>query len=136
MLNRRPRRSMSQMNVVPYIDVMRVLLVIFMVTTPMFSPGVVNLPSVGKAAQVESEPVQVLIDAQGNYSVSDKGSAHPVGDLAGLASQLETLTGGDKQRAVVISGDKTVAYDKVMAVMRELQQRGYARLGLLVKTES
>ena len=97
---------------------------------------VVDLPSVGKAAQVESEPVQVLIDAQGNYSVSDKGSAHPVGDLAGLASQLETLTGGDKQRAVVISGDKTVAYDKVMAVMRELQQRGYARLGLLVKTES
>ena len=81
-----PRRSMSQMNVVPYIDVMLVLLVIFMVTTPMFSPGVVNLPSVGKAAQVESEPVQVLIDAQGNYSVSDKGSAHPVG-RSGRAGQ-------------------------------------------------
>ena len=136
MLNRRPRRSMSQMNVVPYIDVMLVLLVIFMVTTPMFSPGVINLPSVGKAAQIETEPVQVLIDDQGRYSVSDKGSAHPVDSLPGLSAQLDSLTGGDRQRPVVISGDKTVAYEKVMEVMRELQQRGYARIGLLVKTES
>ena len=136
MLNRRPRRSMSQMNVVPYIDVMLVLLVIFMVTTPMFSPGVINLPSVGKAAQIDTEPVQVLIDDQGRYSVSDKGSAHPVDSLPALSAQLDSLTGGDRQRPVVISGDKTVAYEKVMEVMRELQQRGYARIGLLVKTES
>ncbi len=136
MLNRRPRRSMSQMNVVPYIDVMLVLLVIFMVTTPMFSPGVINLPSVGKAAQIETEPVQVLIDDQGRYSVSDKGSAPPVDSLPALSAQLDSLTGGDRQRPVVISGDKTVAYEKVMEVMRELQQRGYARIGLLVKTES
>ena len=57
-----------------------------------------------------------------------------MGDLAGWPASWKPLTGGDKQRAVVISGDKTVAYDKVMAVMRELQQRGYARFGLLVKT--
>ena len=136
MLTRRPRRSMSQMNVVPYIDVMLVLLVIFMVTTPMFSPGVINLPSVGKAAQIETEPVQVLIDDQGRYSVSDKGSAHPVDSLPALSAQLDSLTGGDRQRPVVISGDKTGAYEIVMEVMRELQQRGYARIGLLVKTES
>ena len=136
MLNRRPRRSMSQMNVVPYIDVMLVLLVIFMVTTPMFSPGVINLPSVGKAAQIETEPVQVLIDDQGRYSDSDKGSDHPEVSLPEHSAQLDSLTGGDRQRPVVISGDKTVAYEKVMEVMRELQQRGYARIGLLVKTES
>ena len=132
----RQRRLMNQINVVPYIDVMLVLLVIFMVTTPMFSPGVINLPSVGKAAQIETEPVQVLIDDQGRYSVSDKGSAHPVDSLPALSAQLDSLTGGDRQRPVVISGDKTVAYEKVMEVMRELQQRGYARIGLLVKTES
>ena len=89
---------MSQINVVPYIDVMLVLLVIFMVTTPMFSPGVVNLPSVGKAAQVEREPIQVVIDATGQLSVSEKGEQEAVASLGALSEALARRTGGDIAR--------------------------------------
>ena len=98
---------MSQINVVPYIDVMLVLLVIFMVTTPMFSPGVVNLPSVGKAAQVDREPIQVVIDATGQFSVSEKGEQEAVASLGALSEALARRTGGDIASPVVISADKT-----------------------------
>ena len=135
MLNRRSRRSMSQINVVPYIDVMLVLLVIFMVTTPMFSPGVVNLPSVGKAAQVDREPIQVVIDATGQFSVSEKGEQEAVASLGALSEALARRTGGDIGRPVVVSADKTIAYEKVMDAMRQLQKDGYTHIGLLVKTE-
>ena len=65
MLKRRPRRQMNQMNVVPYIDVMLVLLVIFMVTAPMFTPGVINVPSVSQAATVDVRPLEVTVSADG-----------------------------------------------------------------------
>ena len=126
---------MSQINVVPYIDVMLVLLVIFMVTTPMFSPGVVNLPSVGKAAQVDREPIQVVIDATGQFSVSEKGEQEAVASLGALSEALARRTGGDIARPVVISADKTIAYEKVMDAMRQLQKDGYPHIGLLVKPE-
>ncbi len=70
-MRRRIRHSglINQMNVVPYIDVMLVLLIIFMVTAPMFVPGVINLPSVGKAAQVSQQPVEINISKEGSYSI-------------------------------------------------------------------
>ena len=135
MLNRRARRSMSQMNVVPYIDVMLVLLVIFMVTTPMFSPGIVNLPSVGQAAQVESEPIQVTVDKEGHYAVSDEGKTETATSLDAVLPLVQAHLGPQGQRPVVISADKTVAYEKVMDVMSVLQKANIARVGLLVKTE-
>ena len=136
MLNRRPRRSMSEINVVPYIDVMLVLLVIFMVTAPMFAPGVINLPTVGRAAQVQSEPLQVTIDKDGAYAVQSKGGRKSeFTDLSALVGDIQQQVGNDAQRPVVISADKTVAYEKVMDVMSALQKAKVERVGLLVKSE-
>ena len=134
MLNRRPRRSMSQINVVPYIDVMLVLLVIFMVTAPMFAPGVVNLPSVGLASQADTEPVQVLISQDGSYGLQDARSKETVLSLNALVDAVKN-TQSEKARPVVIAADKTVPYEKVMDVMSALQAAHIERIGLLVKTE-
>ncbi len=127
---------MSEINVVPYIDVMLVLLVIFMVTAPMFAPGVINLPTVGRAAQVQSEPLQVTIDKDGAYAVQSKGGRKSeFTDLGALVSDIQRQVDGDAQRPVVISADKTVAYEKVMDVMSALQKAKVERVGLLVKSE-
>ena len=72
----RQRRLMNQINVVPYIDVMLVLLVIFMVTAPMIQTGTVELPSIGKAAETPAEPLQVVVSADGTVALRD-GAADP-----------------------------------------------------------
>ncbi|HEY3598599.1 MAG TPA: protein TolR [Paraburkholderia sp.] len=136
----RSRRAMADINVVPYIDVMLVLLVIFMVTAPLVAPSIVNLPTVGGAApQQQTPPVVVNIRADGNMSVRYK-------DDAG-ATQQENMTKADlngfvtdRQQAhpdqpVVIAADKTVKYEVVMNVMSDLKARGVKRVGLLVKSQ-
>ncbi|MEI6000181.1 protein TolR [Paraburkholderia bengalensis] len=136
----RSRRAMADINVVPYIDVMLVLLVIFMVTAPLVAPSIVNLPTVGGAApQQQTPPVVVNIKADGNMSVKYK-------DDAGTTQQ-ETMTQADlrsfvtdRQAAhpdqpVVIAADKTVKYEVVMNVMSDLKARGVKRVGLLVKSQ-
>ena len=136
----RSRRAMADINVVPYIDVMLVLLVIFMVTAPLVAPSIVNLPTVGGAApQQQTPPVVVNIKADGKMSVKYK-------DDAGTTQQ-ETMTQADlrsfvtdRQAAhpdqpVVIAADKTVRYEVVMNVMSDLKARGVKRVGLLVKSQ-
>ncbi|MBX9866109.1 MAG: biopolymer transporter ExbD [Burkholderiales bacterium] len=93
----------NQMNVVPYIDVMLVLLVIFMVTAPMFTPGVINLPSVGKSSQVTKQPLEINIDATGNYSLTQNNKTTSIATLDELASQAAQLSTADTP--VVISAD-------------------------------
>ncbi|CAG9212286.1 Tol-Pal system protein TolR [Paraburkholderia sabiae] len=136
----RSRRAMADINVVPYIDVMLVLLVIFMVTAPLVAPSIVNLPTVGGAApQQQTPPVVVNIKADGNMNVKYK-------DDAG-ATQQETMSPADLRsfvtdrqashpdQPVVIAADKTVKYEVVMNVMSDLKARGVKRVGLLVKSQ-
>ncbi|GGP25736.1 protein TolR [Silvimonas amylolytica] len=132
---RRPRRAMNQINVVPYIDVMLVLLVIFMVTTPMMQSGVVNLPSVGKAdKQMDVAPVFVEINADGSIKVNDKGNTETTPDVKGLADMVKAHLGANADRPVVIAADKSVRYEAVMNAMDALKQAGIARVGLKVNT--
>ncbi|GGP23947.1 protein TolR [Silvimonas iriomotensis] len=132
---RRPRRAMNQINVVPYIDVMLVLLVIFMVTTPMMQSGVVNLPSVGKAdKQMDVAPVFVEINADGSIKINDKGNTESTPDVKGLADLVKTHLGENADRPVVIAADKSVRYEAVMNAMDALKQAGIARVGLKVNT--
>ena len=91
MLNRRPRRQMNQMNVVPYIDVMLVLLVIFMVTAPMFTPGVIEVPSVSQATSIDTRPLEVTVDAQGKIQLIDNDRKTDVASVADLAVQIQAL---------------------------------------------
>lgn len=123
-MKRRARRDTlhNQMNVVPYIDVMLVLLVIFMVTAPMFTPGVINLPSVGKAAQVTTKPLEINIDSAGNYTLTQDNKSTSIATLDNLVSQAVTMSTPDTP--VVIAADKTVQYDKVIAVVDRLYSAG------------
>ena len=133
MSTRRPRKQVAQINVVPYIDVMLVLLVIFMITAPMINPGEVNLPSVAKTETIALQPLQVTIHADGRMTVRD-GATHGAqqevssGELLALIQQKQQ----DKpDQPVVIAADKSVRYDKVMKVMSLMQQNQVKRVGLL-----
>ncbi|WP_201446399.1 protein TolR [Burkholderia gladioli] len=136
----RSRRSMADINVVPYIDVMLVLLVIFMVTAPLVAPSIVNLPTVGNAApQDQTPPVVVNIQADGRMSVrykSDTGaSQEDTMSKAELDDFIASRQADHPDQPVVIAADKTVQYDKVMTVMSDLKARGVKRVGLLVKSQ-
>ena len=124
----------NQMNVVPYIDVMLVLLVIFMVTAPMFTPGVINLLSVGKSSQVTKQPLEINIDATGNYSLTQNNKTTSIATLDELASQAAQLSTADTP--VVISADKEVQYDKVITVVDKLYSSGIKKVALVVKQKN
>ena len=136
----RSRRAMSDINVVPYIDVMLVLLVIFMVTAPLVAPSIVNLPTVGGAApQQQTPPVVVNIRADGKMTVrykDDSGNSEEQqmtrADLNSFVTEREA---SHPDQPVVIAADKTVQYDAVMNVMSDLKARGVKRVGLLVKSQ-
>ncbi|MEX3582988.1 MAG: protein TolR [Burkholderia sp.] len=137
----RSRRSMADINVVPYIDVMLVLLVIFMVTAPLVAPSIVNLPTVGKAVpQDKTPPVVVNIEADGRMSVrynrgGGRASQEDTMSKAELDDFIASRQADHPDQPVVIAADKTVQYDKVMTVMSDLKARGVKRVGLLVKSQ-
>ena len=132
----RQRRQMNQINIVPYVDVMLVLLVIFMVTAPLVNPSVVDLPSVGKAAQAPATPIEVVIKLDATMLLRDrddaKGAERAV-SMKDLLSVLRQRQGGNADRPVVIAADKEVRYDAVLKVMDELQRGNIRRVGLAVK---
>lgn len=131
---RRPRRSMSQINVVPYIDVMLVLLVIFMVAAPMMQQGVVNLPTVGKADRdANVAPLRVEIDADGLFKVIDKSDSRAQPDAKALVAAVQEKLAMQPDRPVVIAADKSVRYELVINAMDALKKANVARVGLLVQ---
>jgi biopolymer transport protein TolR len=130
--NRRARRMKNDINVVPYIDVMLVLLVIFMVTAPMITPGQIELPSVGTASEVPTQPIEVQIDAQGALSMRlrEGGASFRPVDKANLLAEVRAAA--TPETPVVISADGKVPYESVMQVMDQLRNGGISKLGLLV----
>jgi len=135
MIPRRTRKAVNQINVVPYIDVMLVLLVIFMVTAPFINPTQVELPSMGKSAAAPSAPLEVMLREDGSLLLRDRGTneeGQPVAATA-LRDAVRARQQAQPGQAVVISADKGVRYEKVMQVMDTLQTLGVARVGLLVK---
>lgn len=132
----RTRRLKNDINVVPYIDVMLVLLVIFMVTAPMITPGLIELPSVGSAAEVPVKPVEVEIAEDGSISlrVRDAGANFVKINDQDLVSEVKSRISAETP--VVIAADGRVPYDTVMKVMDQLRSSGVTRLGLLVDQKS
>lgn len=137
------RRPMSDINVVPFIDVMLVLLVIFMITAPLLTQGVkVELPKTeAKAlAEQQKEPLIVTVDAEGNYylNIADKPN-QPIAErtLSSLvSSQLANQQSGETQRPVLVRGDKNANYGKVVAAMVLLQEAGAKSVGLITEPGS
>ncbi|HVQ03670.1 MAG TPA: protein TolR [Burkholderiaceae bacterium] len=129
----RRRRSMSEINMVPFIDVMLVLLIIFMVSAPLITTGVVDLPSVGRSSQRPPQVVEVVVGADERLRLRvNQGESTTIG-LAQLASKVKELQSGNADSAVVISADKSVRYEQVVKVMDALQRAGIQRVGLSVK---
>ncbi len=136
-MSRRSRpMPMSQINVVPYIDVMLVLLVIFMITAPMMNPSQIDLPSVGKASAPAVAPVEVIIKKDTTLVLRDHskgGHEFPV-SRDELSSILKEKQAKNPDQPVVISADKNVRYEEVINVMDMLQQQQVKRVGLLTKS--
>ncbi|MBD8050816.1 ExbD/TolR family protein [Limnohabitans radicicola] len=128
----RGRRTIAEINMVPFIDVMLVLLIIFMVTAPMITPSMVDLPSVGKAAKQPDKVVQVVIQKDERLELVSDGKTDSA-NLTSVAASVKGLVGGSDNTAVVISADRTVKYETVVKVMDSLQRAGIARVGLSVQ---
>jgi biopolymer transport protein TolR len=133
---RRQRKPINQINVVPYIDVMLVLLVIFMVTAPLVAPGEIQLPTVGSKLTVPQQPLEVTL-RNGTLYLRDRASNGPEQrvsreDLVArvLAKQQEQP---DREQPVVIAADKAARYEDVLNVLDALQKNGVKKVGLLAR---
>src|SRR5574343_523739 len=130
----RKRRVINQMNVVPYIDVMLVLLVIFMVTAPMMPSGTIDLPKVGQSTTPPTQPLEVLVHEDGSLGLRDRAGSGNEEKVSRdtLLARLRDAQARHPDQAVLIAGDKAVRYEAVLGVMDELQRAQVARIGLLV----
>ena len=131
------RKQVAEINVVPYIDVMLVLLVIFMITAPMLTQGVdVELPN-ANAAPIESDNSDVLIasiDKQGRYFIDIGGEQTPI-TLAELKDRVRKVISQNPSLPVLVRGDKSVPYGEVVGLMVALQGAGVPNVGLVTEPE-
>ena len=138
MMASRRHRPMSEINVVPYIDVMLVLLVIFMITAPLLKTGVeVNLPRADAKPieQVETEPLVVTVDREGQFYVNvGEDPESPVAEQK-LVTLAAAVMRRDGNRRVLVRGDEGVNYQKVVRVMALLQRAGVPQVGLVAEAQ-
>ncbi len=118
---------------VPFIDVMLVLLIIFMVTAPLLTAGMVELPSVGKAAQKPDKVIEIVVGTDERFKLRVNGGDPQPVNFSQLAARVKQLQDGNAQVPVVISADKAVKYEQVVKAMDTLQRAGVQRVGLAVR---
>jgi biopolymer transport protein TolR len=127
------RRTISEINMVPFIDVMLVLLIIFMVTAPLITTGIVDLPSVGKSKARPEHFVEIVVGADEQLRMRVDGKDSAALRLADLAARVTEVQAGNANTPVVISADRNVKYETVVKAMDVLQRAGVQRVGLSVK---
>ncbi|MFO7594471.1 MAG: protein TolR [Pseudomonadota bacterium] len=131
------RRLMGEINVVPYIDVMLVLLVIFMITAPMLSQGVkVDLPQADSQPipDDDREPLVVTVDAAGDYYLSLAEDPKAPLQADALLTRLDAVLGRQPGMPVYVKGDRNVAYGKVVELMALIQGAGVPSVGLMTQS--
>ena len=144
---RRARRTINEINMVPFIDVMLVLLIIFMVTAPLITPSMIGLPTVGQAPRQPDRVIQVLVAKDATLQLRSGKQSEDV-TLKDLAQRVLDLSNQDRSTrdatansspnqvvAIVISADKSVRYEAVVDVMDTLQQAGLSRVALAVNAQ-
>ena len=134
----RKRGPMHEINVVPYVDVMLVLLVIFMVTAPLITPGVIDLPSVGRAGLPKTAPLEIIVKEDQKLVVRERdGAGRLVNEQqvsrAELTQIVKSRVAKSPDLSVLIAGDKNVRYEAVLNVMDDLRSQSVPRVGLQVK---
>jgi biopolymer transport protein TolR len=132
---RRPRKAVNQINVVPYIDVMLVLLVIFMVTAPLVNPGTVDLPSIGEAPKVPVQPLEVTLKTDKTLLLQDRGTGGPAVAVSEreLIARVKAKIAQRPDQPVVIAADKDAIYQDVLHVLDILRRNGATKAGLMVQ---
>ena len=128
----RGRRTINEINMVPFIDVMLVLLIIFMVTAPLITPSMINLPSIGKGTKQPDQVLQIIIAKDDSFQLKIQGKSTSLG-FKDIASAVSAAQSGVTDSAVVISADKSIKYETVVKLMDALQQAGVQRVGLSVQ---
>ena len=130
----RQRRLKNEINVVPYIDVMLVLLVIFMVATPMMTTGSVNLPSSGASTEKPEKFIKIEIEADGALSTYDlKGNSSKLKDVKVLQDTLPQLASKSTATPILIAGDMETQYKNIISVLEEVKKMGFSRVALETK---
>ena len=134
----RGRRTINEINMVPFIDVMLVLLIIFMVTAPLITPSMIDLPSMGKASRQPDQIIQIVLSKSDRLEmkIKDKTTSITLKDLASSVKSAQRDRDDSTSAAnsaVVISADKNVKYESVVKVMDTLQRAGIQRVGLSVQ---
>lgn len=134
----RPRKFKAEINVVPYIDVMMVLLVIFMVSAPMVNPSVINLPNAAKSVAPPTEYIEIALKASGDSSLRINGQKSGAGKAEqvqkdNLKNKLQALHDENPEMPVMISADKDIKYDEVIKIISEAKLLGINRVGLATK---
>jgi biopolymer transport protein TolR len=137
--NRRGRRTISEINMVPFIDVMLVLLIIFMVTAPLLAPSLIEVPSIGKASAAPDQVITIEINKELKIVVKSRKPGQGNGTSVKQDATMDTVAkvalqmqGGNASTPVVISADKKIAYENVVKLMDQLQRAGVQRVGLSV----
>jgi biopolymer transport protein TolR len=125
----------SEINVVPYIDVMLVLLIIFMVTAPLLNLGVdIDLPqSNARSVESKKEPIIVSVDARGGYTLKLQNGEKESVDAAALVEKVKAFYGNNRDVAVFVAGDGKASYEMVYQAMVLLQTAGVDKVGLMSK---
>lgn len=135
MARRTKRQLKNEINVVPYIDVMLVLLIIFMITAPMINPGQIELPEIGKSSAAPSAPLEVIVKADSSLALRDRAET----DLERFVTHQQLIDAIKRKQSqnteqpVVIAADKSVRYEEVIKVMDILQRHQVRRIGLLAQ---
>jgi len=131
----RRRKLMGEINVVPYIDVMLVLLVIFMVTAPLIQTASIDLPTVGKASTPPQAPIEVLIKRDASLALRDLSDEFPREIKVTRKELIKKIRQSQEAKpgqAVLIAGDKNIRYQIVLQIMDELNRAKITKVGLLV----
>ncbi len=139
MILHKKRGPMHEINIVPYVDVMLVLLVIFMVTAPLITPSVIDLPTVDKASAPRVVPLEVFVKADQGIVVRQRDARGGVVNeqslsRAQLPGFIKSLRSKNAELSVLIGGDRNARYESVLQVMDELRRQGVQKVGLQVKT--
>lgn len=136
----RTRRFKAEINVVPYIDVMLVLLVIFMVAAPLANPSVVDLPTAGKAKVAPTKYIEIVLKPDNQYTIGIGGAesggsrkAEKLASRSAVIASLRSLRSEDNDLPVMISADKNIKYDEVIQMISDAKKNGVVRVGLATR---
>ena len=128
----RGRRAMNEINMVPFIDVMLVLLIIFMVTATVITPGAINVPSAGQSSKAPDKRVDVMIDSEGKLSLGGEVKEKDITEKEAIAA-IKAALADNPELPVMIAADSELRYQQVMNMMKLLRDAGVQRVGLAVK---